>query len=210
MHSGQASFPRVPRHPSATLSSQACPLMSRKSRARAPPQGGGGLTMLAAPPVFKWPKSSNGARAIVSPNPIGIIGTRLLLGPRPPDTPIFTQGSFSPFQTRRWRFTCAICCLCRFASGSVSHPGPCCSLWRLRASMRAVPPRKLRMPRVAEMMTCGATERGTKARPLVCVRRTYSGGPRGKLPCASGARTVRKRGRYAYPPFYVRHGCGTT
>ena len=57
---------------------------------------------------------------------------------------------------------------------------------------------------------CGATERGTKARPLVCVRRTYSGGPRGKLPCASGARTVRKRGRYAYPPFYVRHGCGTT
>ena len=81
--------------------------------------------MLAAPPVAKWPKSFNGARAIVSPNPIGIIGTGLLLGPRPPDTPIFTQGNFSPFQTRRWRFTSWICCPCRFASGSVAHPGPC-------------------------------------------------------------------------------------
>ena len=166
-------------------------LRRRRSRARAPPRWR--LTTLAAPPVFKWPKSVSGARATVSPNPIGTV---LTLGPRPSDN----HGNFSPFQLRRWRVTCWICCWCRFASGSMPHSGPCCPLWRLRASMRAVLPRKLRMPRVAEMMTCGATYAVRTARPLVCVRRTYSGGPRSKLPCASGARTVRKRGRYAYPP----------
>eukprot|EP00964_Phaeocystis_antarctica_P079566 scaffold49582_cov75-Phaeocystis_antarctica.AAC.7 len=43
------------------------------------------------------------------------------------------------------------------------------------------------------------------ARPRqVRVRRTYSGGPRGKLPCASGRHTRYAGGRYAYPVHTAR------
>ena len=110
--------------------------------------------MLAAPPVFKWPKSASGAKTIVSSKPIGRLFTAKAT--RPPET----HGSRSSFQWRFLRKTSRICCVCCFDSGSVAHSGPFCPLCRLRASMRAVPPRKLRRPRTAEMITCGAPEEG--------------------------------------------------
>ena len=51
--------------------------------------------MLAAPPVFKWPKSASGAKTIVSSKPIGRLFTARFT--RPPET----HGSRSSFQ---WRF----------------------------------------------------------------------------------------------------------